>query len=144
MQIYVDTAYALSLSIPTHDHHDRAQRWLKQHRSKALTFHASAHMIAEAYSTLTNPQFYPVTPQSLRQQILANIQSMIGLAPQELFDYTRAFALAEALDLRSGGIYDALHLACAERLGVEELWTFNERHFMRFQAMTQVRIVVPN
>lgn len=144
MKVYIDTNYAIGLTLQTHDHHGRALTWLKGYKSRALTFHAGLHLLAEAYSTLTNGQYYPFTPAVLRSRLLTNIESMIDLTPQVGADYTRAFALADALDLRSGGIYDALHLACAERLGAEELWTFNERHFMRFHALTAVRIVVPS
>jgi predicted nucleic acid-binding protein len=37
-----------------------------------------------------------------------------------------------ALGLRSGAIYDALHVRCAERAGCDRILTYNTAHFARF------------
>ena len=43
--------------------------------------------------------------------------------------------------MASGGIYDALHLACAEAAGCDQLVTLNGKDFLRMTGDTDVEIV---
>lgn len=57
--------------------------------------------------------------------------------------YRDALDRCTSKGLRSGAIFDAVHLATAEAAGAEALVTFNERDFVRLSVAESPPIVVP-
>ena len=67
-----------------------------------------------------------------------------GLAePLTWEDYRAAIQRCSDRGLRSGSIYDALHLLVAERCGADLLVTFDTRHLLRLAGATSPQIVAP-
>ena len=57
--------------------------------------------------------------------------------------YLAAMRRCAEKDLRSGALFDALHLICAESEGVAALVTFNRLDFERLGTSGSPRILVP-
>lgn len=145
IRAYIDTNFAVAFFVATHPHHARAlSHPTNTNTGQRYGIHACRHTIGESYATLSNPRYgYGLSLGEIRKLCNALIPNLIDTHDPTADDYERALDLALELHLTSGAIYDALHLACAERLGCTELWTFNEKHFRRFAPLTDVAIVVP-
>ena len=101
------------------------------------------HAVAEYYSTITKSRLpYSLSPAAAERQI-AQLSSAPALqwVAASARAYTRALALARRAKMVSGGIYDALHLACAEAAGCDRLVTLNGKDFLRMDDATDVEIV---
>ena len=68
---------------------------------------------------------------------------MVSVVPSGIGDYSDAMARCEALDLRSGAIFDALNFVAALRVGADAVLTFNTADFERLCAGSSVHVVAP-
>lgn len=71
-----------------------------------------------------------------------NILEKLIVIELRMEDYREALGRVAALGLRSGVVYDALHLACAEKAGYETMVTFNARDFERLEPK-RIKVIVP-
>ena len=55
-----------------------------------------------------------------------------------------AVARCAAVGAATGAMFDAIHVVTAERVAVDAVVTFNERHFRRLATATTSRIIVPS
>lgn len=143
MRVYVDTDFIISLYVEIHIHHALANAHLERAELRgAVELVTSTHTLLESYSTLTRARHpWSLNPATARRVVWEALPKLAQLAVPTLETYRRAVALSEAAGLRSGGVYDAFHVATAERCDVDALWTFNGRHFSRFEDASTVRIV---
>jgi len=107
--------------------------------------HAScaAHTLAEVYANLAGmpPPHRFLPAQALL--ILEGIRSKfncIALTAEEGFNTTQR---AATLKLPGGIIYDALLLTCARKIGAEQIYTWNARHFQMVAPDLAERILTP-
>ena len=57
--------------------------------------------------------------------------------------YVAAIERCSSRSLKSGAVYDALHLVEAERAGADLMLTFNPSDFLRFAEGEKPKVVIP-
>lgn len=129
MAFFCDTSILHAASNAADEHHARSLARV----AAALKEDAfcSAHSLAELYSSLTATP----TPAMRRvQDVLVGVEETARLfKPVSLTtsDYLWTIRHVAAAGGRSGLIYDALILKCAEKARVSAIYTLNVAHFMR-------------
>ena len=84
-------------------------------------------------------RFSPADAVTLIERGILSIATVVALSSEEYVELIRH----AARDGVSGGqIYDAVIVATARAAGADELLTFNERHFRRFEG-DGLTVVVP-
>jgi predicted nucleic acid-binding protein len=137
-----DTSVLVAALVEDHPEHSRAAAWLRAPRSVARI--ASAHAFAETWAVLTAMPIEPRISGQVALTALQRLGQVVTFLPPEKTTYAAAAARCSSLGLRSGAIYDALHLICAESAQATCLLTFNERDFTRLAEASSPRIVVPS
>lgn len=101
----------------------------------------SLHTLAEAYSVFTkHPEgLSPAAARSVVGRIARKVR-VVAPVPET---YLVAAERCSSRGLRSGAIFDALHLVEAERTGAGVFLTLNGADFERLAAAASPRIVVP-
>jgi len=100
-----------------------------------------AHALAELYSVLTKiPE--GLSPAAARLTV-ANVPNRVRVVPPTIGAYQAAIDRCAQRSLRSGSVFDALHLVAAERKGAAALITFNRDDFARLSQGDTLRIIVP-
>lgn len=90
----------------------------------------STHAIAETYSVLTAlPVRRRVHPADAAQIIEHNLMKRFHIVELTADDYRGAFQRVASAGLRSGIVYDALHLSAALKAGCSRIYTYNLEHF---------------
>jgi predicted nucleic acid-binding protein len=98
-----------------------------------LPNHAAA--LAECYATLTAlPLPRRIQPAEATRLIEENFLVHLEVIPWSVADYKAALTRVTTLGMRSGAIYDALHVRCAERAGCDRIITYNVTDFERLVA----------
>ena len=78
------------------------------------------------------PALRRISPQETWRIIEEALLPRITVVPLTLDDYHAVIGAAAALGLRSGAVYDGLHVQCAKRQQVDQILTYNLSHFARF------------
>ena len=137
-----DTSVLVAALVEDHPDHSRAAAWLREPKSVARI--ASAHAFAETWAVLTAMPIEPRISGQVALTALQRLGKIVSFVPPEKTTHAAAAARCSNLGLRSGAIYDALHLVCAESEHATCLLTFNERDFTRLAEASSPRIVVPS
>ncbi len=104
----------------------------------------SQHSLAETYAILTSAPLTPrIQPAEALLIIERNILPIVGIAELNAEDYQDVVRRMAANGWRSGRIYDALHLQCAENIGAERIHTFNVKEFQQLAPHLADRICAP-
>jgi len=143
MKTLFDTSVVVAAFIAEHEFHAPAEKWLRRARANEFAWCVSSHCLAEIYSTLTR---LPL-PQRVSTKIahllihdnLIDSAEVISLTETDYFGVVERLAL---LGISGAIIYDALHVAAAEKAGAGRIVTFNARHF-EMLAPKKLKIVVP-
>ena len=100
-----------------------------------------AHALAEVYSVLSKiPGGLSPTATRVLVSRLARQLRVLAPLPES---YLAATERCASRGLKSGVVYDALHLVEAERAGADVFLTFNPSDFERLAVGSKPRIVVP-
>ena len=143
MKIAFDTSVLVAAVLSTHRDHARAVVWLSTVSTGALEGVVSVHALGELWSVLTKlPVSPPISPTMARETV-NDVLTRFEAEPLTLQIYREALDRCTTKGLRSGAIFDALHLATAEAAGAAALLTFNERDFVRLSVTGSPPIVVP-
>ena len=143
MRIAFDTSVLVAGSVAGHVHEARAAIWLRAAREGRIEAVACAHAFAETWATLTAIPVEPRLPLNAVDRIVDRLSGPIKPVAQRWSDYQAAMNRCSERTVRSGALYDALHLVIAEHLGAHVLLTFNVRHFTRLSSGNALRIVAP-
>jgi len=108
-----------------------------------ITGVVTLHALAEVWSVLTKLPLVPRIDPVAAHKAVIDILSHVEVAPQSLGLYIEALDRCAARGLRSGAVFDALHLVAAEHAGADTVLTFNERDFVRLTEPTSPRILSP-
>lgn len=130
--------------IPALPQHEKTVPHLQAAANGDIDLCVSTHISAECYASLTT---LPISPQVapgqahrlIRENIADNAQDIISL---DADDYLRSIQRMAELGLRSGAIYDALHVRCADHVSAQELRTFNGQDFRRMPPADPTQLVV--
>ena len=130
MRVFCDTSVLVAASVEVHVHHGLARAVLERIRDGDDIGHTSAHALAEMFSVLTR---MPTTPKLQSQDVLAilerNILPHFVLAVPASEDHPQAIRFLAATGLGGGRIYDLLHVRLAGKIGVDRIYTFNDREW---------------
>lgn len=138
-----DTSVLVAALCQAHVRHDVAIEQLDGALSGTFRIAVSAHAIAEIYATLTVLQLRPmITPGQTAYLIEENVLKAADVINLDKDDYVAAVRRMTALGMKSGAIYDALHVVAAEKAHADELLTLNRRDFARMPPVPPTKLVV--
>lgn len=128
--------------LPNHAAALACYRRFRGHGGRDAGF-CTTHALAECYATLTALPLSPrVQPAEAARLVRENFLADLTVVELVAADYDAALTRAERLGLSSGIVYDAIHLAAAERKRCDRLYTFNLGDFQRLGA-SPVAIMSP-
>jgi predicted nucleic acid-binding protein len=131
MKVLFDTSVLIAAFTAGHLFHGRAQPLVRRAHAAEFEWFISQHTIAEVYRVLTAmPDAMP--PNEASKMIEVNFfkasGTVVGLTPD---DYLQIIKRQGELKNGSGKIFDALIAQAARKAGVDHLYTFNPKHFLR-------------
>jgi predicted nucleic acid-binding protein len=129
MTFLCDTTVLFAASDAAHQHHQLSLALVT--RATPSNSFVAAHSLAELYATLSGR---PAPRMRRVDQVLEAVEhASRSFTPVslDLDDYLWVMRHVAGVEARSGQIYDALILKCAERADVETVYTWNTRHFKR-------------
>lgn len=143
MKVAFDTSVLVAALHAPHRDHARAIVWLDAISTGALSGTISVHALSELWSVLTKLPVSPPISARTAREVIDDVQARFEAVPLTVQIYRQALLRCASRDLRSGAIFDALHLATAEAAGATALITFNERDFTRLLTADSPVIIVP-
>lgn len=141
MRIALDTSVLVAGSVASHPEFARATAWLDAADRGDIELVWTPHAYAETWSVLTR---LPLAERLDPKAVGSVLDALIALrAPTEtnLADYRAAAMRCTAAGVRSGAIFDALHLVVAEREHADVLLTLNLKDFERLSP--RIRVAFP-
>lgn len=141
MKVAFDTSVIIASVVENHPDHARASWWLRARRRFERI--ASWHAYAEAWAVLTALPIEPRVSGEVAAAVLERTRRSIAFVTLRSAAYTTAIARCNARGLRSGSVYDALHLVTAEAEAAELFLTFNVDDFTRLAEPGGPRILAP-
>jgi len=143
MKVVFDTSVLVAGLLAAHRDHARAAVWLEAISTEKLSGVVSVHALGEVWSVLTKlPISPPISPKMARDAVLAMLRQFEAV-PVTVEIYEHALERCSLKGLRSGAIFDALHIVTAEATGAVAIITFNERDFARLSVGSSPKVIVP-
>lgn len=146
MKAFFDTSALVTAivdQLPNHAAALACYRRLAQPRRGGSKAVCSTHALAECYATLTAlPLPRRIQPAEATRLIEENFLVHLDAIPLSAADYKAALTRVTTLGMRSGAIYDALHVRCAERSGCDRIITYNVTDFERL-APPGIEVTTP-
>lgn len=143
MKIFFDTSVLVAAVVDQLPQHERALEAFANFCESDHQGVCSTHCLAECYSTLTAlPLARRIQPHEASQIIEENFTKHLTILDLKKTLYFKTIKRVSQLNLRSGVIFDALHLACAEQENCDQLCTFNLRDFRRLNP-EGLRLISP-
>jgi predicted nucleic acid-binding protein len=136
-----DTSVLVAALVEKHPHHRRAIWWLQGRRK--LERIAAWHAYAESWAVLTALPIEPRVSGEVAAAVLHRLRRSVTFVAAGSDAYPTAVARCSARGLRSGAVYDALHLVTAEIERATLFLTFNVEDFARLAEPGGPRIVAP-
>ena len=135
-----DTSALIALLVVEHPHNASSTESFEREHEERL---CSTHALAETYRGLTALPIQPrITPEQALRLIRERILTAATVISLDDEDYIATLERMASLGLVSGAIYDGLHVRAAEKIGADELVTFNERDFERMPPAPPCKLVV--
>lgn len=141
MKVAIDTSVLVAAVVAAHPKHAVARPWLAAgaDRERIVCWHG----YAETWSVLTAMPLEPRLSGESARTVLERLRRNVRFVAPTQRSYLAAAERCAARGLRSGAIFDALHLVVAEHADAEQLITFNLREFERLSEPTSPAIVAP-
>lgn len=143
MRIAFDTSVLVAALIEPHPHHLRAVGWLEEAATQRLSGECTWHAIAETWSVLTRLPLQPPVSPTMADAAVTRVLERIEAVTIDGAVYRRAMRRCSDQGMRSGALFDALHLVSAEVREVGGLVTFNRGDFERLVTDLSPPIIVP-
>jgi predicted nucleic acid-binding protein len=143
VRVAFDTSVLVAALVATHLHHARALPWLHAVADGSLEGMVDVHTLGELWSVLTKlPSSPPIDGPTARASVLRvrKLFDVVSLTPEHYLD---AIDRCTSKGLRSGAIFDAIHLAAAEMSGARALTTFNGSDFTRLATPASPAVITP-
>lgn len=146
MKAFFDTSALVTAivdQLPNHVAALACYRRLAHPRRGGTKAVCSTHALAECYATLTAlPLPRRIQPAEAIRLIEENFLVHLAVVPLSAADYKAVLSRVTTLGIRSGAIYDALHVRCAERAGCDRIITYNVTDFERL-APPGIEVTTP-
>jgi len=129
MKTFFDTNVLVASCLEDHEHHGRAHALLERVLTGEDDGATSAHALAEAYAVMTRlPKPLRVAPSVAASLLDENFVKHFELVALTGKQYGELIVGAGKRGLVGGLLYDALHVACAEKAQVDRLYSWNAGH----------------
>lgn len=133
MRTLFDTSVIVAALVDQLGSHQSAFYAFRQFTEGKNTGLCATHALAECYATLTAlPLARRIAPDQARLLIDDAVLGRLSVIPLNASDYRAVLREVAILGLSSGAIYDALHVRCARKQGVDQILTYNLADFERF------------
>jgi predicted nucleic acid-binding protein len=139
--IFVDASVLIATAQLNHERHVPSRElwnWCTLEMASV-----SAYAISDLYNTLTAmPPSLRLAPRNALLVLETYLQRLtpVTLTAEECVETLRSTA---NLGHSGATIYDALHLACARKVGAKQIYTWNPGHFRRIAPDLAERIMTP-
>ena len=143
MQVAFDTSVLVAALVASHPMHARAMAWVSAAVRREIVGECSWHAVAETWSVLTRLPTSPPISGAMADIALGRLTERVVPVALEAEVYRAAIRRCAERGLRSGALFDALHLLCAEAAGAEVFLTFNPSDFIRLSRDGGPEITVP-
>ena len=144
MKVALDTSVLVAGVVQAHRHHQRARWWLVPREGDDAPERVAAwHAYAEAWAVLTVLPIEPRVTGEVAAAVLDRLRRAVRFVEPGAQTYREAVARCSGRSLRSGAVYDALHLVTAEAEATDVLLTFNVGDFTRLSDPGGPRILAP-
>jgi len=143
MKVCFDTSVVVPALVTGHPSHPRAFAWLEAAAQGKLEGMVAWHGVAETWSVLTRLPIVPAVTARAAEALLESLLKTckpITMAPKI---YQEALRRSTDRGVRSGALFDALHLVAAEHASADAFITFNVGDFNRLSKPGGPRILVP-
>jgi len=138
---FLDSAVLVPVFVADHPHHAASVRLYKD--CSLQRDWCASHSLAEVYSTLTRlPHPHAATPP----QALACVENIAGrfrFIGLEGNEYIAVLQEVAQRQISGGTIYDALIAHCALKVGADEIFTWNIRHYQMLGPEITKRLKTP-
>ncbi len=141
MKVAFDTSVLVPALTPALPAHTAAYGWVRAALDGRVRGVMSWHAVAETWAVLTRLPIKPVPSPSAARDSLASLRTVIHCLPLDARIYDAAVARCVDRGLRSGAVFDALHVICAERARADVLVTTDMADFERLVRSGGPRIV---
>ncbi|MFL6198035.1 MAG: type II toxin-antitoxin system VapC family toxin [Thermoanaerobaculia bacterium] len=138
--IFLDTAYAIALSAPADEHHERAvllASWIKQQRARLVT---TRGVLLEIGNALAKVRYRPAAIRLLQW---LEADPAVEIVPLSEDLYQRALRLFSDRDDKEWSLVDCLSFVIMQDHGVQAALTTDE-HFQQAGFRALMRDGVPN
>lgn len=143
MKLAFDTSVLVAALVELHPHHLRTRPWIKAVTSGKADSQMTWHAAAETWSVLTRlPGTLRIAPATA-DLVLQRALEKLGPVEISANEYQAALRRCAERGLRSGALFDALHLISAEAHEADALVTFNASDFVRLEGQDSPEILVP-
>jgi predicted nucleic acid-binding protein len=142
LKILIDTNVLIAAAFLNHEWNSKAALQVEKVINQEVTGFISAHSIAEFYAVATR---YPLSPMPTTavQQFLDDTLQYFEIIELSSADYKTVIAQVSQLGLVSGAIFDALIAHAALKAKVNQLVTFNPKHFTRIGIEIEKLVYTP-
>lgn len=138
-----DTSVLVAALVEPHPLHRRAMPWLEAVGRGEAAGECTTHALAETWSVLTRLPIDPAIAPPLATVAVERLAGLLSVVEVSREAYRRAMQRCAERGLRSGAVFDAVHLVCAEISGADALVTFNPADFTRLAAGGTPAVIVP-
>lgn len=141
MKRLFDTSVFIAAFVESHPFHNYALPFLIKAKNAEFELFVSAHSLLEIYSVLTSAPFHPkISPTLAKRLIETNIKSIAKIVSLSDDDYFKILTKMSKLGLSGGIVYDAIIVHCAQKAGVDEIITLNQKDFVILTESTSIKV----
>ncbi|MGD0521985.1 MAG: PIN domain-containing protein [Terracidiphilus sp.] len=138
---FLDTSVLIAASDTADPRHPSSRSLLAA--ATPATAACGAHTLAEVYAVLSRlPGGKKVRPD-LAGLLVEQIAARMTVVPLSAEDYVATLRETARMGLSGGIVFDALLLACARKIGAEQIYTWNVRHYRMVAPDLAERILTP-
>jgi predicted nucleic acid-binding protein len=101
------------------------------------------HTLAELYSVMSGLPLKPPVPADQVFLFVEEVRARLSLVALDETEYFATIRNVASLGFRSGRVYDALLLRCAEKSAAQLIYTWNLKHFQALAPQLSSRIRTP-
>lgn len=144
LKVALDTSVIVAGVVAAHPHHERARWWLAPREGpEAAERLAAWHAYAESWAVLTALPMEPRVTGQVAAAVLDRVGRAVRFVEPVAATYRAAVGRCSGRSLRSGAVYDAVHLVTAERESADVFLTFHVDDFTRLAEPDGPRALVP-
>jgi predicted nucleic acid-binding protein len=139
MIVYLDSTVLVAAVVEDEPCHEACLRLLR--RKNIPTW---SHALAEVFSTLTGGRLGTRASPAVASQLISAMAARLRMVELSANDVLLAIQQADAAGVRSGALYDYLHVCAARKVGATELHSLNTRDFEAATRGNGPTVVAPD